>query len=1412
VIQGQVSPKTQMLANMQDESQSRLASLRGVLGVLWLVGAMVIGAYLLTSNFALWRIVKRERPLLNQMTLELFEECKSRMGVQTVVALVPSAQIKSPALFGFIRPRLLLPREMLEKASQEEMRYVFLHELAHLKRRDIYLGWLTSLLQVLHWFNPLVWFAFFRMRSDRELACDALVLARTQKEESQEYGRAIVSLLRRFSRSRPLPAMAGILETKAQLKRRITMIARFKKNSYQWSPLAVILMIILACVSLPDAKRTRASDSSTAQSAPPIMLRRVWSSSYPITNGQPSPDGRYLSYTDWETGDLAIYEIATGTKRRLTNKGTRDESDDCAYSSVWSPDGRQIVYCWETWEQEDRSMDLRVIGLDGSKPRILYGGNETEWARVYDWSPDNKQILTCLLRKDGKGKISLVSVSDGSVNVLKAAGKLLDWPENMSFSPDGRFIVYSYRQEENSRAHDISLMPVDGSREIPLVEHPAHDFVLGWAADGKNILFASDRTGTIGIWLVAVADGKPQGAAELVKPNAGQFQPLGLTKDGSYYYGPSRGSDDVYVATLDPQTGKIIAPLKKAVQRYEGSNIVAVYSPDGKYLAYIYRSRILSRRHSDNILCIRSLETGQEREFPLSLDAVSRYASLHWSPDGRSILVSGSNGSDRAGIYMIDVQTGAVKYLVKSHACVWSPDGKSIFYPRANRDATIVHILVRDLETGEEKTLLPSASDKFVFNMALSPDGQSLALRCIKPTSLKIVPVAGGEARELPEFERAATIQPIAWTADSKYILFSGNEPGGEKHPLYRISVESGKAENLGLKMHRYHALSTHPDGRQILISGSESGSESEVWVMENFLPEAPVAKPEPTTTLRQVRMESGGLLSLSPDGKYLCDVDWDTGNLVLRELATGNVRPLTDKGNWEHFAGFATISTISRDSKKVAFLWYNHERQCFDLREIGLDGSGDRVVRRFLEKDKEMEWLEPAAWSPDAKQILVRFSIEEERNQIAWVSITDGSMRTVKVLNESWPGKIDVSPDGRYIVYDLPQEEETSRRDIFAFDIEENREVPLVQHPADDKLMGWTPDGRHIFFTSNRMGSWDGWILPVARGEPSGLPELVKASTGDVSPIGFTPSGSFYYTPAYGPCGVYTAALDLQTGKVLSSPRPVRHTGTEELPDWSPDGKYLAYCTRPRGEKSQIIHIRSVETGQERQLDAKLPYFHWLRWSPDGRSILVGGLEEKNLRNVVYKVDVLTGERTVVLHTETGMIPGAALSSDGKALVYSHWDGAAGSARFMVRDLETGLEKQLVRAAICPHPYLGWALSPDGKELAFILEFPAVRTLNTISTTGGERKELLRMKEEQASDVAWTGDSQNVLFMRGKALWRIPAEGGEPRKLWTWEKRHLCFEGIRVHPDGRKLAFAVTEPRNEVWVMENFLPQDVGK
>jgi Tol biopolymer transport system component len=132
------------------------------------------------------------------------------------------------------------------------------------------------------------------------------------------------------------------------------------------------------------------------------------------------------------------------------------------------------------------------------------------WIHPYDWSSDGKQILAYAEKTDGKSwttQIILISVKDGAVRILKSSNG--NWPENMCFSPDGQYVLYDWPQKEDSPERDIFMMSIDGSSEIPLVEHPAHDELLGWAPNGENILFASDRNGTYSFWSKQIIEGKP---------------------------------------------------------------------------------------------------------------------------------------------------------------------------------------------------------------------------------------------------------------------------------------------------------------------------------------------------------------------------------------------------------------------------------------------------------------------------------------------------------------------------------------------------------------------------------------------------------------------------------------------------------------------------------------------------------------------------------------------------------------------------------------------------------------------------------------------------------------------------------------------------------------------------------------
>jgi hypothetical protein len=257
----------------------------------------------------------------------------------------------------------------------------------------------------------------------------------------------------------------------------------------------------------------------------------------------------------------------------------------------------------------------------------------------------------------------------------------------------------------------------------------------------------------------------------------------------------------------------------------------------------------------------------------------------------------------------------------------------------------------------------------------------------------------------------------------------------------------------------------------------------------------------------------------LSPDGRYLSCVDLTTGDLALRDLATGKMRHLTHKASGTESSEYAFFSAISPDGKEVAYIWFGKDGP--ELRLVGLDGSAPRVLYA-----KKGAYPFPTGWSPDGKYILTRLYEEPSTHQIALISVVDASVRVLKTTD--WSSlKVSFSPDGRYVAYDAPQQQDADNRDIFLLAADGSREIRLVEHPADDLLLGWTPDGNHILFASDRSGSMSAWLQRVSDGKPQGPPELVKQDIGQAQPIGFTRTGSYYYGLVIGTSDVYTAEFD---------------------------------------------------------------------------------------------------------------------------------------------------------------------------------------------------------------------------------------------------------------------------------------------
>jgi len=556
-----------------------------------------------------------------------------------------------------------------------------------------------------------------------------------------------------------------------------------------------------------------------------------------------------------------------------------------------------------------------------------------------------------------------------------------------------------------------------------------------------------------------------------------------------------------------------------------------------------------------------------------------------------------------------------------------------------------------------------------------------------------------------------------------------------------------------------------------------------------------------------------------SPDGRYLSCVD-ETGDLVIREIATGKKHSLTKKGPWEESAEFASTSRWSPDGKRIAYKWFNKDN-FYDLRIIGLDGLGPRV----LFQNKEVEVV-PADWSSNSKHILAFFlQKKQSKLQIVLVSVADSSVRVLKTLDERYPeSRALFSPTGEYIAYDFRPQKDIQQRDISLLSTDGNLGIPLIKHQANERLLGWTPDGKSVLFVSNRAGTMDVWLIRVTEGKPQGTPELIKKDIGQIWPMGFTSKGSFYYSIETSMVDVYIATLDMKEGKFLDQPTNAakRFEGFNLVPDWSPDGNYLAYVSyrNVEGKDFCVLCLRSVKTGEIRTVSSpQLNYFRYISWAPDGRSIIALGLDKEN-RSGMYKIDVQTGDATSIVQFERGtIIKQPAWSLDGKAIFYPYTQWTKKLSRVLMRDLVTGQEKELYRK-IAPPDIGSVTLSPDGKYLAFrtaemVEKKVESDVLRVIPAAGGEPFDLIKIPlPETIGPYAWTPNGREILFAKISdyrkkdkkcELWMIPAEGGEARNLG------LTIDSIfnlSIHPDGKRIAFTSGKTGAEIWVMENFLPQ----
>jgi Tol biopolymer transport system component len=580
-----------------------------------------------------------------------------------------------------------------------------------------------------------------------------------------------------------------------------------------------------------------------------MSFRQVWAGPKVELDGTVSPDGRYISYEDWGTGNLMLHDLTTGEDRQVTHEGTGPQGEYAEMSAI-SRDGKQVAYGWFLPGKPGR-YELRVAPLEraGTQPfRRLFNSEEVSWVEPQDWSPDGKWIGLLMTRKGGSGQLGMVSVADGTLRVLKSFPR--PGTQKLQFSPDGRFIAYDVPSETGNGHRHVFVISVEGGAETPVLADPNLNVAMGWSPDGKQLLFGSDRSGALALWSLPMADGKPQGPPQMLKAGLSKPWSVGVTRSGALYVGVGQqGPISVEVASIDLASGKLLAPPSLPMKNYAGNNSNPEWSRDGRLA--VLCSRDPANLLENRLLAILKPETGSVLELK---PAMARINYPRWSPDGRSLAVFGVDLQNRQGIFRVDAQSGDVSPVVlgsRAEPAVnpsWSSDGRKIYYVRApGSGAGPILGLVRDLATGEEKEI--ARWEGFAGPLFPSPDDRMIARWTWEANSSAILlsPAEGGPTRELMRVNRPVGLTVLAWTPGGKELVVwerlseTPSYGPGDPVQLWLVNVADGQRRKLdlgGAHLPPNARVSLHPDGRQLAYM-TVGSTHTELWVLENFLPAA---------------------------------------------------------------------------------------------------------------------------------------------------------------------------------------------------------------------------------------------------------------------------------------------------------------------------------------------------------------------------------------------------------------------------------------------------------------------------------------------------------------------------------------------------------------------------------------------
>ena len=309
----------------------------------------------------------------------------------------------SPAVCGLFNPVILLPQTLVEKLSAGQLRAVLLHELFHLRRKDVWANCAQALLQIVYWWHPLLWLANARIRRVREEAVDDAVML-ALRDEAESYAPTLLEVAKlAFIRPQLSLGLVGIMESRSALRQRIERLVDFRPpRKAGLTLLSLCGIFVFSAVALPMGQ-------APAESTNPTLSGLGGDLNQP--NSDVSTTNHFPNSTNVFEDKMKANDLVRDAKL-LYEMGKFDQAEERLKSALTLEPDNQAAHYYMNLVQavKAHSQERRMIQTSAARKNIV---DKLNRIRIDQFGPYNRRPLSEVVQELNQLTAGLASDKTG---------------------------------------------------------------------------------------------------------------------------------------------------------------------------------------------------------------------------------------------------------------------------------------------------------------------------------------------------------------------------------------------------------------------------------------------------------------------------------------------------------------------------------------------------------------------------------------------------------------------------------------------------------------------------------------------------------------------------------------------------------------------------------------------------------------------------------------------------------------------------------------------------------------------------------------------------------------------------------------------------------------------------------------